>query len=238
MPVSGVVKDSASNNLLWRLIGRVLLSQLIIGTILFIFPGTPDFCEGWAFFICNLGVALILSSYLYTNDRDLLARRMLRKEARGPQKIVLLLLKALGIFGYMVCAADHRFSWSRTHLFPVPAWLTWLSLFLFTGFHLLLIPVYRANRFAASVVRVEARQTVVDSGPYRFVRHPMYSISIGTWLWIPLALGSLFALPAVLLIASVFVSRLLNEEKLLRAELPGYAEYCQRTRYRLVPAIW
>ena len=109
---------------------------------------------------------------------------------------------------------------------------------LYAGSYLLLIPVCNANRFAATIIQTEAGQTVADQGPYRLVRHPMYSVSLVIWLWIPLALGSFVLLPAVALIAPVLVLRLLNEEKMLRHELPGYAEYCRRTPWRLIPSVW
>jgi protein-S-isoprenylcysteine O-methyltransferase Ste14 len=98
--------------------------------------------------------------------------------------------------------------------------------------------VINTNRFAASTIRVESGQTVISTGPYRWVRHPMYSGILVQWLFTPLALGSYTALPASALLAPVFVIRLLNEEKVLREELPGYSEYCLSTRYRLIPFVW
>jgi len=92
-----------------------------------------------------------------------------------------------------------------------------------------------ANRFAASIIRVETGQTVADRGPYRVVRHPMYTVAVLTWVWVPLVLGSFIALPAVVFMMVLFVWRLLNEERILRKELPGYVEYCQPTPYRLIP---
>jgi len=98
--------------------------------------------------------------------------------------------------------------------------------------------VLNANRFAASIIQIEAGQVVADTGPYRLVRHPLYAVSLAVWFWIPLALGSWVALPVTLLIIPFLVWRLLNEEEMLRRDLPGYAEYCQRIRYRLIPMVW
>lgn len=120
----------------------------------------------------------------------------------------------------------------------MPWWLSVLALLFNAVCYLLYIPVYNANRFAASIIQIEAGQTVADRGPYRLVRHPMYALALLVWLWIPLALGSFVMLPLVVLIAAVLVLRLRNEDKLLRRELPGYAEYCQRTRWRLIPFVW
>jgi len=98
--------------------------------------------------------------------------------------------------------------------------------------------VLKANRFAASVIRTETGQTVIDSGPYAIIRHPMYFCSIVSCWSVPLALGSFVALPVSVLVVPLLVLRLLKEEKFLREHLVGYAEYCGRTRYRLLPSIW
>jgi Gamma-glutamyltranspeptidase/Phospholipid methyltransferase len=96
----------------------------------------------------------------------------------------------------------------------------------------------KVNRFAARTIQVEPNQEVISSGPYSIVRHPMYLGGSVMLLFTPLALGSYFALPAFALLIPVILLRLLNEEKVLRQELPGYAEYCLRTRFRLVPLFW
>jgi protein-S-isoprenylcysteine O-methyltransferase Ste14 len=98
--------------------------------------------------------------------------------------------------------------------------------------------VIDVNRFAARTVQVERDQRVISSGPYGVVRHPMYSFALVMWLATAAALGSYVVLPFFALLIPVIVLRLLNEEKVLRRELPGYAEYCERTRYRLAPYIW
>jgi protein-S-isoprenylcysteine O-methyltransferase Ste14 len=168
----------------------------------------------------------------------LLERRLLRKETVGTQRFIMQLMRTVAAWAYVLCGLDNRFGWSRTYLAPVPTWLTLLAMACSAGLYILFVPVMNANRFAASIIRVETGQTVADSGPYRVVRHPMYAVGILVWFWTPLALGSFIALLAVVLIMLVFVWRLLNEEKILRKELPGYVEYCQRTPYRLIPFIW
>jgi len=97
---------------------------------------------------------------------------------------------------------------------------------------------WKSNRFAGATIRVEAGQRVISTGPYGIVRHPMY-LGVDIWLlFTPLALGSYFALPVFALLIPLIVVRLLNEEKVLRQELPGYSEYCLRIRFRLVPFLW
>ena len=113
-----------------------------------------------------------------------------------------------------------------------------LAQVLILGGLLLVFWVLKVNSFASRTIRVEAGQSVISSGPYSMVRHPMYSGSVVMWLSIPLALGSYVAWPAFALLIPLYVFRLLNEEKVLRQELSGYPEYCLRTRYRLVPFVW
>jgi protein-S-isoprenylcysteine O-methyltransferase Ste14 len=108
---------------------------------------------------------------------------------------------------------------------------------IFGGF-LLVIWVMKVNSFAARTIQVEEGQKVISTGPYSVVRHPMYTGSLVLWLFTPLALSSYVAWPAFALLIPFYFFRLLNEEKFLRRELPGYSEYCLRTRYRLIPFIW
>ncbi len=120
----------------------------------------------------------------------------------------------------------------------MPLWLLLLSQVLVLGGFLLVFWVMKVNSFASRTIQVEAGQKVISMGPYRVVRHPLYSGSLVMWLAAPLALGSYIAWPAFVLLIPFYVFRLLNEEEVLRQELPGYSEYCQRTRFRLVPFIW
>ena len=219
------------------MIGFSLIGQIALLVFLFV-PGTLKFWQGWAFMAVNLIVSILFCAYFYKGDPQLLERRLLRKEKAGTQKIIMFLVKNVSFLAYVLCGLDNRFGWSRTYLAPVPWWLTVLALLLYAGAYFLFVPVLNANRFAASIIQVEAGQTVAEKGPYRLVRHPMYSVALFLWLWIPLALGSFVALPVIALIAPILVWRLLNEEKILHRELPGYAEYCRRTPYRLIPFVW
>ena len=231
------MENPKTKNLLTRLIGLGVVGQIILAVCLFV-PGTIHFWQAWAFMAVTLVLTILFCAYYYRRDPEFLARRLLRKEKIRAQKWVMLIVKIVSVIFYALCGLDHRFGWSQTCIAPVPWWLTWLALLLYAGSYLLLIPVCNANRFAATIIQTEAGQTVADQGPYRRVRHPMYSVSLLVWLWIPLTLGSFVMLPAVALIAPILVLRLLNEEKMLRHELPGYAEYCQRTPWRLIPLVW
>lgn len=228
----------AGTNLVLRLVRRGVWGQLVLVVILFIPAGTLKYWQGWSFLAVNLIGTFLFCLYFCKRDPQLLERRLLRKEQVRAQKFIMLLMKLSYALAFMLPGLDYRLGWSRTLIGPVPAWLVVLSLGVILGCQFWFIAVTNANRFAASVIRVEAGQTVTDTGPYRVVRHPMYLGGVVIWLFSPLALGSFVTLPAFGLLIPIVVLRLLNEENVLRRELPGYAEYCQRTQYRLAPFVW
>jgi protein-S-isoprenylcysteine O-methyltransferase Ste14 len=104
--------------------------------------------------------------------------------------------------------------------------------------YLFIFLVFRENSYASRIIEVEAGQRVISSGPYALVRHPMYLGFIVMFLFTPLALGSYWALPVFLLTPVFLVFRIRNEEEVLARDLPGYAEYRQKVRYRLIPLVW
>ncbi len=147
------------------------------------------------------------------------------------------MLPAFALAGF-----DFRFGWSRG-LWPVPLALIFAGQIAAAAAYWLVFWVMRTNTFAGTTIEVEAEQRVVDSGPYAWVRHPMYSgmiaMALATpWRCTPLALASYVALPVFALLVPVLMYRLIHEEKTLLRDLPGYAEYCERTRFRLLPGIW
>jgi protein-S-isoprenylcysteine O-methyltransferase Ste14 len=132
-----------------------------------------------------------------------------------------------------VPSLDHRFSWSH-----VPLWIVLAGDFLVVlGFYIV-FKVFCVNTFTSATIEVSEQQTVISIGPYAFVRHPMYSGALVMMLGTPLALASWWGLIAFVIMVAVIVIRLLDEEKLLLANLPGYAEYVARVRYRLIPYVW
>jgi len=206
--------------------------------MLFVPAGTWRFWQGWTFLAVAFTFVLFTFSYFYKHDRPLLERRLRGKEKIGEQKRLVRLLKLVFFVIFLLPGFDHRLGWSRTLLGAVPPWLSLVSDVLVLGGLLLIFWVMKVNSFASRTIEVMSGQRVISSGPYAVVRHPLYLGSLVIWLSAPLALGSYVAWPAFALLTPFYVYRLLNEEKFLRRELPGYGEYCLRTRFRLVPCVW
>ena len=154
-------------------------------------------------------------------------------EVRPSQKIIMLFLSVGFIALIVLPAVDHRFGWSQ--LPPIVAIVG--NLLVVTGFYLIAL-VYRENTFTAATIQIAENQKVVSTGPYAIVRHPMYASALIYLFGTPLALGSYWGLIVFLAIIPFLIWRILDEEKVLAQELPGYTEYQRRVRYRLLPSIW
>jgi len=222
----------------WRLIARLLIVFVADILLLFLPAGSWNFWQGWAQLIAYFLPATLIYLYFYKHDPQVVDRRMQNKETVVEQKFLTLFFAPLFLGAYMLPGFDHRWGWSRSLLGPVPLWLSLLALAIVCASFLALFWVLKVNAFASRTIQVETGQKVISTGPYRIVRHPMYSASIVLWLSTPLALGSWIALPFFALLTPFYAIRLHNEEKILREQLPGYPDYCLRTRYRLIPFVW
>jgi protein-S-isoprenylcysteine O-methyltransferase Ste14 len=216
-----------------RLALRFLLALGVLGALLFIPAGSLRFWQGWAYMAISFVPGLFAFTYFYKHDPQLIERRMQFREKVREQKRIMTFVYIAWLVAFVLPGLDHRFGWSHQ-----PLWVTIFSQAVVFGGFATTLWVAKVNRFAARTIQVEPGQEVISSGPYRIVRHPMYLGACAMWLFTPLALGSYFTLPAFALLIPLILLRLLNEEKVLRQELPGYAEYCLRTRFRLVPFIW
>lgn len=212
---------------------KFLVGLLLVGLLIFLPAGTLAY-PGGILFLCMLFVPmLIMGVVMLISARDLLAKRLDAKEKQAAQKGVQSLSGLVFIAGFVLAGLDFRFSWSDV---PLPVVIAASVIFLM-GYGLY-AEVMRENAYLSRTVKVEEGQTVVSTGLYGIIRHPMYTASILMFLSIPLVMGSWYALIPFALYPALMVVRVLDEEKLLTAELQGYTEYKAKVKYRLIPFVW
>jgi protein-S-isoprenylcysteine O-methyltransferase Ste14 len=221
-----------------RLIVRCAGALVVAAAILFVPAGTLRFWEAWVFLGSIFVPMVVFSVHYYKHDPQLVERRLQSKEKVKEQKVIMKVANLVFVVAILIPGLDHRFGWTRELAGGVPLLVRIAAQALVLASYLMAMWVIDVNRFASRTIQVEAGQKVVSGGPYGMVRHPMYFGVLVMWLSVSPALGSYVALPFFALLIPVIVARLMNEEKVLRLELPGYVEYCQKTRFRLVPYIW
>ena len=201
--------------------------------MLFLPAGTLGYWEAWVYMGLLFIPVAIVGVVLIIKDPELLERRMRTWEREAHQRKVIAASSLLLLAEFLIPSFDRRYAWSS-----VPLALVLLADILMMLGYLLFVLTLRENRFASRVVEVQVNQVVISTGPYALVRHPMYLAVSVIFTFTSLALGSFWALIPALLLPVALAARIGNEEQLLRRDLPGYEEYCQKVKYRLVPFIW
>jgi protein-S-isoprenylcysteine O-methyltransferase Ste14 len=224
---------SALNRRAWL---RSALSVLALAAILFVPAGSLRFWQGWLYGFVFVVATAAISIYFLKHDPKLVERRMHVgpfAEQRPTQKIIMA-ITLVGFVSLLVLPGlDYRWHWSA-----VPLWLVLAANAGVVLSFVVFFIVLKQNSYAASTIRVETGQPVVSTGAYAIVRHPLYSGALLFLLFTPLALGSCWTLLVLIPVIPVLAWRLLDEERFLQQNLPGYAEYCRATRFRLIPWIW
>jgi len=220
---------------------KLLLNALIkylaglaaIGLLLFAPAWTLNYPHAWLFCGLLFLPMLVMGVVMFVKAPELLEKRLNNKEKEKTQKKVVGISGLMFLAIFVLSALDFRFSWSI-----VPTWCIVLSSVAFLFGYGMYAEVMRENAYLSRIVEVREGQKVVDSGLYGVVRHPMYLATLLMFLPMPLILGSFWALLPAAIYPCVIIVRILNEEKLLSAELDGYAEYKKRVKYRLIPFLW
>jgi protein-S-isoprenylcysteine O-methyltransferase Ste14 len=204
--------------------------------MLFLSAGTFHYWQAWVFLAVFALSTWIPSVYLMRTNPAALERRMRAgplAETRTLQRVVITVLFICFPAMFVVSALDHRFGWS-----PVPPAISVIGdVLVAIGLGLAMLVIIQ-NGYAAANVTVESEQTVVSTGLYGLVRHPMYTGNVVLMIGVPLALGSYWGLVFVIPGLIGLALRIRDEEGLLERELRGYREYEQRVHYRLVPYVW
>ena len=213
--------------------GGLLFVFAAISALIFLPSWSLNYWQGWTFLALFTISMSAIFTYLAKNDPNLLARRIQTTEKEKSQKMIRILVNLAFTVVIVLSALDHRFTWSTISVQGVFVGdaLALLGL-------LIIFFVFKENTYTAQTVEVETGQKVISTGPYALVRHPMYVGGLVFILGIPLALGSWWGLLGMVLFMPAMAWRILDEEKFLTKELPGYAEYRDKVRYRLIPFAW
>lgn len=224
------------NNLIGKTISGFLTLIIALGIFIFLPAWTINYLQGWAYLLTFAVSVILITIYLFKNDTNLLERRLKAGAADEQEKSQKTIQSLAGVFFcliFVVSGLDYRFHWSNIPMHISIA----ANAFVALGFFIVFL-VFKENSYTSGVIEVSDDQKVISTGPYGIVRHPMYSGAILMLLFSPIALGSYWAVLCVLALSLVIVARLLDEEKFLSKNLPGYNEYCRKVHYRLIPFIW
>lgn len=219
--------------LLLNALVKVTCGIILLGLLIFWPAGTLDFGCGWLLMGLLFVPMMIAGFVMLAKAPSLLAKRLDAKEKQATQKGVVALSGLMFVVGFVVAGLDFRFGWSR-----MPLWVTVTASVLFLVAYGLYAEVMRENAYLSRTIKVEEGQTVVDTGLYGLVRHPMYMATLLLFGMMPIVLGSWYALIVFAAYPAIIIVRLVDEEKLLTKELPGYADYKKKVKYRIIPFVW
>ena len=212
---------------------RFLMGLVLVGLLLFLPAGTLHYPCGWLL-IAVLFVPMFIAGVvmLFCSPR-LLRKRLDAKEKEAEQRSVVALSGVMFVAAFVVAGLDFRYSWTL-----MPSWVVWSAVAVFLLSYVMYAEVMRENAYLSRTIKVQKNQKVVDTGLYGIVRHPMYSATVLMFLSMPLVLGSLPSFVIMLAYIPIIVKRISNEEAVLLNGLDGYADYCRKVRYRIIPFVF
>jgi protein-S-isoprenylcysteine O-methyltransferase Ste14 len=223
------------NKLIIPTLRTFVIGVMVLGVLLFLPAWTLNYWQAWVFIVVFMTSVNVIGVYLSLKDPALLERRkkVTAAEQNVAQRVIGLLAGTSFLALFVFCGFDYHFGWSS-----IPWYVSLVGDALVALGLLIDLIVFRENSFGGSTVQIFEGQKVISTGPYAFVRHPMYVGVLVMVIGVPLALGSLWGLAFLALTLPVLAWRILDEEKLLNKDLPGYAGYARKVRYRLVPHLW
>jgi protein-S-isoprenylcysteine O-methyltransferase Ste14 len=234
--LSGDIREDNWMGMLGRAFANLLLFLIALALLLFLPAWSLTYVEGWVFIGLLGALSGAITLYLAVYDPQLLERRLKAgpgAEQERSQKIIQIITSAMLCAMAVVAGFDHRWRWSE-----IPLIVVIIADIAFVLAFALIFVVFRENTYTSGVIEIAEGQRVISSGPYAIVRHPMYTGGIIFMLAAPLMLGSWWALIPAVVVCGGIVVRLLDEERFLARNLPGYADYRQRVRWRLLPGVW
>lgn len=231
----GTEEHSVSAGILGRAAISAIVFWLALAAMLFP-PAGRVWGRGLAFYIVFIVLMVLSSAYLWRKNPEIfIARSRFRRGTKAWDRVLVAILLASFMVIFLLSGLDARYGWSS-----MPLWVTAVGYVMFVLGYAGTTWVCAVNKFAEPTVRIQADrgQKVIDTGPYAFVRHPMYVASFFLIAGMAMALGSYWALVPVAVGNIVIVVRTALEDRMLQRELEGYKAYASRVRYRLVPGIW
>lgn len=223
-------------NLIAKTVAGFLILFIALVASLFLPAGTIKYFQGWIYLLVFFVPVLLITIYLYKNDPKLLERRVEGgpiAEKEKSQKAIQSLSSLFFSLVFIIAGFDYRYHWS-----VIPLYISIFAAFFVVLGLCIVFLVFKENSYTSAIIEVNEEQKVISTGPYRFVRHPMYSGAILMMIFTPIALGSYWAILSVLPLIATIVIRLFEEEKFLVNNLSGYLYYSRKVHYRLIPFIW
>ena len=214
-------------------LAKFSLGVVLIGLLIFVPAGTVFYSYGWLFMGILFVPMFLAGVVMMLKNPALLEKRLDAKEKQKDQSLVVKLSGLMFLCGFIFAGLGVRFEW---YMLPPEVVMVFAVLFLVA--YVLYAEVLRENTYLSRTIEVQENQKVIDTGLYGIVRHPMYSATLILFLSMPLVLGSVYSFVIFLAYPFVIAKRIKGEEEFLEKELPGYREYKQKVKYRLIPFIW
>lgn len=222
-----------TGKLILKALCKYIAGLVVAGALIFVPAGALNYFNGWLFMGLLFVPMLIAGMILMFKNPELLEKRLNAKEKQNDQGLVIMLSGLMFLAGFIVSGLGFRFHW-----YQLPLWGVIAASVIFVLAYIMYAEVLRENTFLSRTIEVQENQTVVDTGLYGIVRHPMYTSTLLLFMTMPLILGSVFGFIIFLAYPFIIAKRIKGEEAFLEQELNGYREYKQKVKYRLIPFVW
>ena len=214
-------------------ITRYLAGLLVVGALLFIPAGTFDWWQAWLLLAILFGPMLVVGLVMRRQSPDLLRRRLNAREDHAEQRLVVAASAAMFLAAFTAAGLGRRLGWPA-----FDARATYVAAVIFLVGYALYAEVMRENAYLSRTIEVQDGQSVIDTGLYGIVRHPMYAATLLMFESMPVVLGAPVSLAIMALYLPIIAARIRDEEETLERDLAGYAAYMRRVRYRIIPFVW
>lgn len=221
------------SSLFFRAIGKLLMGLALLALMLFLPAWTLHYPQAWLFLGILFIPMILVGIVLFVKSPELLEKRLDAKEAESEQRTVVALSGLMFLAAFIFAGLSFRFGWL---MLPFPVSIAAAVVFL--AGYAMYAEVLRENTYLSRTIEVQEDQKVIDTGLYGVVRHPMYLATVILFLSMPLILGSVISFLIMLFYIPIIAKRIRNEEQVLEEGLPGYPEYKEKVKYRLIPFLW